>query len=391
MTNLPLDATKLEQLITQCKHLNIFPVFLSRYYPKTSRHPVSELLEQLVKEATDFLAAMTEGEVNILTDELPSRIKMYLDSSSGLSTVGRSPERIALYYVAAQVDKTFWSLKEVVTGDLAESKVLKRFPELSHRLDNDGLLLLDDITSAFDGGIEYKGHILQFHQFFRRGFQSNLNFNFLGHFLQYYRETKGTNQFRIALDLDRYTPATLYEQAIEKDVWYGPRFDPKKLDDRNAIGLTILKRIKPSLFDLIAKLDRTEFYWSYKNGIKTLEIEELSYRDLLFDSYSINRYAHTERNVQTQKLVHFDGAAKVYLKDTYPQRMQSNFPREPRAYKKIKLFRVDGDIHIDEWTTLLAQKAKRCQEPFRGAWRAGSFLGSALLPAPHRSSHFTPR
>ena len=31
---------------------------------------------------------------------------------------------------------------------------------------------------------------------------------------------------------------------------------------------------------------------------------------------------------------------------------------------------------------------KRCQEPFRGAWRVDSFLAPA---PPHRSSHLTPR
>jgi hypothetical protein len=67
----------------------------------------------------------------------------------------------------------------------------------------------------------------------------------------------------------------------------------------------------------------------------------------------MNSYVHSERDVSLRRLRHFDGAVKVYLKDSYPQRLATQLPNELKSHKKIKLFRIDGDIDVDEWIELI--------------------------------------
>ena len=55
-----------------------------------------------------------------------------------------------------------------------------------------------------------------------------------------------------------------------------------------------------------------------------------------------------------RRLRHCDGAVKVYLKDGYENRLATYLPKELKSFKKIKLFRIDGNIGVDEWIGLLS-------------------------------------
>jgi hypothetical protein len=229
------------------------------------------------------------------------------------------------------------------------------YPELRTKFDDDGLLYLDDGFRLSDNGIAYKDHILHYHQFLRRGFSSNPNFDFLGKFIRYYYDSKGKNQFRIAIDHRRIMPKEFFRQQGEKDAWYGPRFDRSRLDDPRAVGLTVIANNLPEGHRwLFPDLERTEFYWKHDDGIKTFEVEELSGRSNLLDSYYLNRYVHSERDIRRMVLRHFDGAVKVYTHDSYENRLSARMPRAPKSFKKIKVFRIDGDIPIDEWIELIS-------------------------------------
>lgn len=354
MQRLPIDQKKVDALITQCKHFNVFPIFLARYFPGTKPHPISDLLAELIEECVQYLSIMSDDEIDILIDELPPALKMLIDRKATMGRDNILLERIALNYIVAMAQESYVSFREVVASDIGTSEVLKTYPELRERVDGDGLLYIDGTLKLFDGGIEYRDHILHYHQFLRRGYASNPNFDFLGRFIRYYLQTGKTNQFRIAIDHARLMPKEFYRQIVELDRWFGPGFDRSKLDDPHAVGLTIQKRIRPSIFDLTNRLDRTEFYWSYRNGIKTLEIEEISSKGYTFGPYYLNRYAHSERDIEQGILRHFDGAVKVYLQDSYAKRLESKMPTEFKSHKKVKLFRIDGDIDIEEWTGLLA-------------------------------------
>jgi hypothetical protein len=311
------------------------------------------MLNELVEECVEYLSIMTDDEVDRLVYDFPVGCKMFIERRPLEGTTRMWLERIALYYLVAICQEEYFSIKQVLTDRLEDSVVLGIYPELKDRIDSDDMLHIDGALWLFDGGIEYKDHILHYHQFLRRKFHSNPNFDFLGRFISYYYQTKARNSFRIAIDHRRIMPKEFYQQLGERDAWFGPPFDRSKLDDPNAVGLTVVTRIKPSLFDMAGnKLDRTELYWSYKDGIKTFEVEELSREGEYCDSYYLNRYVHSERDVNLRVLRHFDGAVKVYLKDDYTRRMETQLPQELKSHRKIKLFRIDGDVDIDEWIEL---------------------------------------
>jgi hypothetical protein len=355
MTNLPIDQNKVKELVKQCKHLNVFPAFLHHYYPKTTPNPVSDILAELIEEGVQCLKIMSDEEIQLFVRSLPPGIRAFigLRVTEGIENI--KLEQIAFQYLVAVVQATYLSFRKIVATDISNSEVIKLYPEIGTLLDDDGLLHIDDRFHLFDGGIEYKDHVIHYHQFLRRGYRSNPNFDFLGQFIRYYIQTGGNNSFRVAIDHHRIMPKEFYQHLVEMDTWYGPRFDKSKLDDINEVGLTIVKRTSPSPFDLFFdKLERTEFFWSYRDGIKTFEVEEISDKELFHDPYYLNKYVHSERDVKLKRLRHCDGAVKVYLKDDYENRLSTYLPKELKSFKKIKLFRIDGDIGIDEWIALLS-------------------------------------
>lgn len=354
MDHLPLNQTKLRALIKQCRHLNVFPIFLDHYYPKTEPNPVSDLLADLVDEIVPYLLIMKSEEISNLVSSLPSWVRMLIDYDPQLPHDQVLLERIAVKYLITVIQEDYFSFKQFIASNSSNSVVLQAYPELGSKLDDDGLLFIDESFKLFDGGIAYKDHILHYHQFLRRGYSSNPNFDFLGRFMRYYMQTVKVNRFRIAIDHHRLMPKEFYRHLFEMDRWFGPQFDKNKLDDPTTVGLTIITRTRPSIFDLTNKLDQTEFYWSYRDGVKSFEIEEVSSEEYTFDSYYLNRYIHSERDTEHKVLRHFDGAVKVYLYDKYRERLATRMPTESKSHKKIKLFRIDGDIDVDTWIDLIS-------------------------------------
>jgi hypothetical protein len=352
LQNLPLDSKKLEALITKARHYNIFPLYFSQYIylPEDERHPISDDLAELVEDAYEYLSICSHDEIEYLLNSMPRAYKMSLDC------IETEPQkrRFALYYVSYEVERDYFSFKGVVDQDLSNSKVIKIYPELADKFDRDGLLHIDSSFILFDGGIQYKNHILHYHQLLRRGYMSNPNFDFLDTFIYYYRHTKNNNQFRIAIDHRRIMSKEFYAQIAEFDTWRGLPFDRNKLDDKNYIGLTVVDRNKNSPFEQTCSLERTEFYWSYRDGIKTFEVEEISGDSYIFDHYYFNRYVHSERDIAQQKFRHLDGAVKVYLRDSFNHRKNSFMPKEFKSHRKIKLWRIDGDIILNTWSELIS-------------------------------------
>jgi hypothetical protein len=336
--------------------------YRERYVGKP--HPVYSVLEELIAEGIEYLRIMSGEEVWELVDNLPRALTHSISQRRKGPFADEVLDEIAEKYIVVLVRDRYAPLKDVFTTDLASSEVLKIYPELRERFDDDGLLTLDASFRLSDNGIEYRDHVLHYHQLLRRGYFSQPNFDFLRQFISYYSETNSINMFRIAIDHRRIMPREFFRELVEFDTWYGPRFDKGKLDDPYEVGFTLVKcRISGPMRRLFfPDLDRTEFYWSYRDGVKTFQVEEISGQERLQETYYLNRYIHSERDIEQKILRHFDGAVKVYLQADYPERLVSNMPREPRSHWKPKLFRIDarvndkgeliGNIDIEKWIEL---------------------------------------
>jgi hypothetical protein len=350
---LSLDKSKIQTLLSLCKHHSILPIDLPHYLNETG-HPINEPLTELMSDCKTALSIMTSDKVMTFIDTLPNNLKMFVDFQMPRVMDSFLKEKIAVLYLISLLNLSYYSLKDAIQNDLEKSEVLKRYPEIRAKLDKDYLLEIDGNFELFDGGIGYKEHVLHYHQLLRRVYTANPNFAFLGRLQKYYTLSKSKNTFKIAIDHRRLMPRQFYNQLFELDHWYGPRFDIKKIDDPNEVGLTVMTRKDQLRFDTQYKLYRTEIYWSYRDQIKSLEIEELSTENFKFDHYYINRYVHSQRNVNSKRLDHFDGAAKVYYEQDYGKRLNTKIPKEAKASKMIKLFRIDGDLDVDFWIDLVS-------------------------------------
>lgn len=62
----------------------------------------------------------------------------------------------------------------------------------------------------------------------------------------------------------------------------------------------------------------------------------------------------SERDTREGIFRHLDGAVKVYNSiGAYRARYETRLPKEPRADKKPKLFRLDGVIPMETWLDLI--------------------------------------
>ncbi|GFE72036.1 hypothetical protein [Chroococcus sp. FPU101] len=260
MYELPINRRKFKSLVEQARHYNIYPIYLPNYLFPLNQHPISELMGELVDEAFSYLSCSTDTEIEQLISSFPDGVFMMLGRNSKWDN-DHQKNRLAVYYIVTEVQRSYLSFKKVVNQSNENSKVFEIYPELKNKLDKDNLLYIDDNFTLMEGGIEYKNHILHYHQFLRRGYSSNPNFNFLGALQAFYMFTKTKNQFRIAIDHQRIMPKDFYQQIIELDTWYGVPFDEENLDEQNSVGLAIVKRNENSLFEPEGiSLDRIEFF-----------------------------------------------------------------------------------------------------------------------------------
>lgn len=353
---MPLDEGKLKRLERTCRDHEVAPIYLSNYYHEGSSHPVCRALVAIVDECVGWLSAMDGEEVEgVLAGLHP----VYRDMVGGRPSMGSDAEylkRLSIYHLATVMHERGRSLEGVLDSELSESRVLNAYPELAERLDDDGLLRVGEDTAVMDLGLAYRDHILHYHRFLRGGFSysSRPNADLMWRFGQYFRQSGRTNDFRVAIDHSRLMPKEAFQKVFELSRWFGPRFGRDKLDDPRVEGLTVVGRDEPAFFALLgpSSLERTEFYWRHDDGIKKLEIEEISTREHVIDNRYLNRYLHAERDVRARRLRHFDGAVKIYPRDRYEGRLSVHLPRGERC-RKVKLFRIDGDVDVERWLDMV--------------------------------------
>lgn len=195
--------------------------------------------------------------------------------------------------------------------------------------------------------------MIHYHQFLRRNFTGNPNFPFLDALVQYHKNHR--DQFvAVAIDHFRLTPKEAFRQMFEKDRSFGPPLALASLDDPQAIGLTI-RKLMPRFIPLY-HYERTEFYWSFSEGYKTFQIEEVYSLDHLPDTskeYILARSVHSLRDIKKHEFIHLDGSIQVYLRDQYPKRYEKTIKDEIQRVRKIKVFRIDGKISDNDWSKLI--------------------------------------
>jgi hypothetical protein len=106
---------------------------------------------------------------------------------------------------------------------------------------------------------------------------------------------------------------------------------------------------------MFGRLARTEFMWSIRENLKTLQIEEIVPFD---EKKPVKRiavkYVHTIRDTASHAFVHLDGAIRWYSSENYALRFETKLSNHPNSDGYYKLFRIDGEISDQDWTDLIA-------------------------------------
>lgn len=349
MKSLPIDQKKLKEFSRLCNHYNVDVLLLNHYIDQQSKNPIDVIGTELRNETREILEILDKAEIQDLVSNFPRHLQSIVSRNSGEDY---DFEILAFSYLIYELLQFKFSIANIVKPNPLKSEIFNIYPELSKYFDDDNLLTLnDEFQFAFDG-LKYKDHLLFFHQFFRRGFYGSHNVDFLHRFAKYYHDSVD-NTFRIALDHNRIMPYEFYQRTLEFDTWYGYPFNISDIDNRKKVGLTVVKRNEYYPYDFYNTLDRTEFLWTFKEPIKTFQIEEISNSHHTHEHFNLNKYIHSERNILTQQLTHFDGAVKVYLQNQYEKRFSTDLKGDSKGQTKIKLFRIDGNINLEIWSELI--------------------------------------
>jgi len=168
----------------------------------------------------------------------------------------------------------------------------------------------------------------------------------------------------LAVDRDALMERSYYHEMFMRARIRGPiGLSPDRLrddhfpDDPSGVVTEHARVESHPLQEMLCPLLRTEIMWSRRNGIKSVQIEELGppdHRRLSLERIS-NRYIHGRWDPQQGVFVHLDGALRSYTEEEYSRRLATDLKKADKASGYEKLFRIDGRLPIDIWSTLVGK------------------------------------
>lgn len=134
------------------------------------------------------------------------------------------------------------------------------------------------------------------------------------------------------------------------------RLDDPRFPEEPRGTVTEHRRVCENPLFALFPVERLEVMWSSRDGVKTVQIEELVTADSIrasSESGVSNRYAHARWSTSEKRFIHFDGAHRTYSREAYPQRLQADLRKfDGKAARYQKVFRVDAPLNFDDWARL---------------------------------------
>jgi hypothetical protein len=175
-------------------------------------------------------------------------------------------------------------------------------------------------------------------------------------------------RFGLAVDPDLVLDRSFHLDGETKLFMRGPRGvpierlrDPRFPEDPSGTVTEHIRLYVPPAQALLGPdIHSIQVMWSYRDGVKTVQMEELVSLDakqFRRDARVANRYLHARWDVRTERFIHLDGAVKVYDKARYEVRVGTDLrDRRPEAEADDyhKLFRLDAPLELEEWSRLVA-------------------------------------
>lgn len=365
---IPPDAREnLAAVVHYHRDRDEFPIFFRALYLLPDRNAP---MQSAYDAAIDTLKTCIESATNDFRQELTEAVAHFNDDGflsptirENLGRVAHSA-RIAHAWASSHIYATFSYIEPYLQpGIPIGSRLLATYPELRDSITpKDFLLRLGHDVTPGHAWVSYKDHEIHPHPGLRRGFHCRVHYGLLG---LLWDQLSAGNDVSIGIDHFRLCPRGELGCIVELDAWFGAPFSLDKVDDKWKVGATVHGRSRATSPGERAGL-LTEFRWTYSDGLKTFEVEELPHPDGESRDPTgpiICRYVHSIRDTFSKRFVHLDGAVTVYEPDAYLRRYeQATNHGLPKVWatRKVKLFRVDAPaqdekarIPEDAWTEVI--------------------------------------
>jgi len=366
---IPVAASeRLAEVVQHHRDRDDFPVFFRVFYVLGN----SELapMQSAYDAAVAVLSGIINGASADFREELTEAVGVFNNEGflsesvrDRLKSLGAT-EALAHAWAAHYMFSTFGNLERYLeTGVPSESRLLVAYPELAKLITpKDCLLPVGNVIRPGHAWVTYRDHDLHPHPGLRRRFGSRIHSEFLA---LLWSQIDAGNDVAIAVDHYRFCPHGELQPFMELDAWFGAPFTMKDVDDPWKVGATVHGRPRA-----ISPIDRsgllTEFRWTFADGLKTLEVEELPAPPAVekFVGPMVCRYVHSIRDTRTKRFIHLDGALTTYGPDEYTRRYAqavNHHESKVWANRKVKVFRIDApkssaSAHIEDswWSELIA-------------------------------------
>lgn len=180
-----------------------------------------------------FLSSDERGRVSAVRERVVDAIREWEAEAPALvaSLVARLPAAFQLPDAAqALLDSVpsvnYFAIPESLFEPSAEcSPVVSAVSVLQNRWDEDGLISVEGLD-AVPHGVVVGDFSLDYHQFPRRGFGSNVHYDLVGTILKV--GSRADVVARLALDDRKCRLRHEHEEIFERDYWYGPRVNTSR-------------------------------------------------------------------------------------------------------------------------------------------------------------------
>lgn len=313
------------------------PLILCAYMPKDT-----EVLEPLWSQCVD----LTSAEITRVGFE---QVASTLGSSSvAVKDLARDGDlkRQAITVMIAVIDR-FKELMSSLSWEDAQSisQLSSLTPSLVSEINDESLIVLGDKIQADYRGFKSDGRIVPYHD------KISQNRELIPVLLDLAKDKKC--KVAIAPNYLKSILESEYVEMILADHAFGKPYSRDDLSDPNSTGRTVhtapltSEQAKMTYWKcLIQNLKRVEFMWTCKEGLKTFQTEEICSKDQW-------RYLHAMYSIELESFIHLDGAWMDYESDLAEERRKpdARFGR-PKAKVKTKLFRIDGEFNVEQFSDL---------------------------------------
>lgn len=232
-------------------------------------------------------------------------------------------------------------------------------PHLASHINDEGLIELDQNIKFNELGFIENELLVPFHSSLGHGQPGLEDKDLLSHLLS----CRTDQRVRIQLAPNAVRCIALKEAyaSMNKDHWWGRKFSRLDLDDPNSLGSTV--HTAPARHSpgsnaweqcMMKGIKRLETAWSRKPKEKDCKV--LVMEEVIDRSGAHGRFIHAIRNMGSHVFEHLDGAFMIYSDKDRPERLQPscNLPKTPKASRKPKVFRIDGEISTDMFSAVVS-------------------------------------